>query len=99
MARPSISFTPTTPSLRNLAREHFYEEEAEMVPAVADRLGRPHDDLVAHVAAGVVASALWVAVDRWIAEGADLARLDPMIDAAFAVLTEGVEGAARRAGN
>ncbi|HET9609089.1 MAG TPA: TetR family transcriptional regulator [Acidimicrobiales bacterium] len=99
LVRREFQVMLTTPSLRNLAREHFYEEEAEMVPAVADRLGRPHDDLVAHVAAGVVASALWVAVDRWIAEGADLARLDPMIDAAFAVLTEGVEGAARRAGN
>lgn len=98
LVRREFQVMLTTPSLRNLAREHFYEEEAEMVPAVADRLGRPHDDLVAHVAAGVVASALWVAVDRWIAEGADLARLDPMIDAAFAVLTEGVEGAARRAG-
>ena len=99
LVRREFQVMLTTPSLRNLAREHFYEEEAEMVPAVADRLGRPHDDLVAHVAAGVVASALWVAVDRWIAEGADLARLDPMIDAAFAVLTEGVEGAARRTGN
>lgn len=98
LVRREFQVMLTTPSLRNLAREHFYEEEAEMVPAVADRLGRPHDDLVAHVAAGVVASALWVAVDRWIAEGAVLARLDPMIDAAFAVLTDGVEGAARRAG-
>ena len=29
----------TTPSLRNLAREHFYEEEAEIASAFAARLG------------------------------------------------------------
>ncbi|HEX6425362.1 MAG TPA: TetR family transcriptional regulator [Acidimicrobiales bacterium] len=99
LVRREFQVMLTTPSLRNLAREHFYEEVAEMVPAVAERLGRDGDDLVAHVAAGVIASALWVALDRWIAEGADLDRLDPMIDEAFAVLTEGVEGAARRTGS
>ena len=99
LVRREFQVMLTTPSLRILAREHFYEEEAEMVPAVADRLGRRDDDLVAQVAAGVIASALWVAVNRWVVEGADLDRLDPMIDAAFAVLTEGVEGAARRTGN
>lgn len=98
LVRREFQVMLTTPSLRILAREHFYEEEAEMVPAVADRLGRRDDDLVAQVAAGVIASALWVAVNRWVVEGADLDRLDPMIDAAFAVLTDGVEGAARRAG-
>ena len=99
LVRREFQVMLTTPSLRILAREHFYEEEAEMVPAVADRLGRRDDDLVAQVAAGVIASALWVAVNRWVVEGADLDRLDPMIDAAFAVLTDGVEGAARRAGS
>ena len=31
----------STPSLRHLAREHFYEEEAQMVGAIAARLGVP----------------------------------------------------------
>ena len=38
LVRREFQVMLTTPSLRNLAREHFYEEEAEMVPAVAERL-------------------------------------------------------------
>ncbi|MBN2204296.1 MAG: TetR family transcriptional regulator, partial [Thermoleophilia bacterium] len=41
----------TTPSLRKLAREHFDDEEAELVVAVADRLGVDADDLTAQVTA------------------------------------------------
>jgi AcrR family transcriptional regulator len=82
-----------TPSLRTMAREHFYEEEAEMVGAVAARLGLDADDLTAHVAAGVIASALWTTVNRWTAEGAELDRLQPMIDEAFGVLAAGLEPA------
>ncbi len=81
----------TTPSLRNLAREHFYEEEADMVGAVADRLGLGPDDLAAHLTAGVIASALWITVNRWTAEGADLEHLQPMIDEAFVLLAAGFD--------
>jgi AcrR family transcriptional regulator len=81
-----------TPTLRNLAREHFYEEEAEMVPAVAERLGVDPDDLTAHVTTGVIASALWTTVTRWVADGADIERLGPMFDKAFAVLAVGIDG-------
>lgn len=81
----------TTPSLRTLAREHFYEEEAGMVDAVAARLGLGHDDLTAHVAAGVIASAMWITVNRWTAEGADLDRLQPMLDESFELLARGLE--------
>lgn len=83
----------TTPTLRNLAREHFYEEEAEMVTAVAERLGVDAGDLTAHIATGVIASALWTTVTRWVADGADVERLRPMLDEAFAVLAEGIDGA------
>jgi AcrR family transcriptional regulator len=83
----------TTPSLRNLAREHFYREEAEMIGAVADRLGLQPDDLTAHVTAGVIASALWITVNRWVATGAAPERLWPMIDEAFAILADGLEPA------
>jgi AcrR family transcriptional regulator len=89
----------TTPSLRNLAREHFYEEEAEMVGAVADRLGLAPDDLAAHLTAGVIASALWITVNRWTAEGADLERLPPMIDEAFALLATGFDTPSRPPGS
>jgi AcrR family transcriptional regulator len=89
----------TTPSLRTMAREHFYEEEAEMVGAIAARLGVAEDDFVAHVTTGVIASALWVAVNRWVVEGADLDRLQPMIDQAFEILAHGVDGAASGGGS
>ncbi len=81
----------TTPTLRNLAREHLYEEEAELVSAVAGRLGIDESDLTAHVTAGVIASAAWIAVNRWIAEGADPDRLQPMLDHAFALLAGGLQ--------
>ena len=83
----------TTPSLRHLAREHFYEEEAEMVGAIAARLGVSPDTLVAHVVTGMVTSALWATINRWLAEGADLDRLDPMMDETFALLANGVDRA------
>ena len=82
----------TTPSLRNMAREHFYEEEAGMVGAVSARLGAGEDDLRARVTAGVIAAALWTAVDCWIAQGAELPRLPAMIDEAFVLLADGFDG-------
>jgi hypothetical protein len=81
----------TTPSLRNLAREHFYEEEASIVRAVAERLGLAEDDHAAHIIAGMIASALWSTVNRWVVEGADLERLWPMIDQAFTILGSGLD--------
>jgi AcrR family transcriptional regulator len=81
----------TTPSLRNLAREHFYEEEAELAAAFAARLGTDDRDMTPHIIAGAVASAVWTVIDRWIAQGADVDRLLPMIDEAFALLATGLE--------
>ena len=78
-----------TPTLRKLAREHFYEEEAELVSAFAARLGTDDADLTANVMAGAAASAIWAVIDRWLAEGADVERLPPMIDEAFALLEQG----------
>jgi AcrR family transcriptional regulator len=83
----------STPSLRHLAREHFYEEEAQMVGAIAARLGVPEDSLVAHVVTSMVASAMWATVNRWINEGGEPARLSEMFDEAFALLAEGVDNA------
>jgi AcrR family transcriptional regulator len=77
------------PTLRNLAREHFYEEEAELVSAFAARLGTDDTDLTANVMAGAAASAIWAVIDRWLAEGADVERLPPMIDEAFTLLEQG----------
>lgn len=82
----------TTPSLRNMAREHFYEEEASMVSAVAARLGVGEDDLRAHVTAGVIAAVLWTAIDCWVAQGADISRLPTMLDEAFGLLVDGFGG-------
>lgn len=80
----------TTPSLRKLAREHFDDEEAELVVAVADRLGVDADDLTAQVTAGAIGSALWTTINRWLADGSDLDRLGPMMDEALAVLATGL---------
>jgi AcrR family transcriptional regulator len=77
------------PTLRKLAREHFYEEEAELVSAFAARLGTDDADLTANVMAGAAASAIWAVIDRWLAEGADVERLPPMIDEAFTLLEQG----------
>lgn len=81
----------TTPSLRSLARDHFYEEEATIIEAVAMRLGLAEDDLRAHIIASMIAGALWSTVNRWVAEGADIDRLWPMLDDAFDVLGAGLD--------
>ncbi len=81
----------STPSLRNMAREHFYEEEAGLAVMVAQRLGLPEDDLTSHVIAGMIASSLWATINCWIAEGADVERLWPMLDETFGILAEGCD--------
>ena len=83
----------TTPSLRYLAREHFYEEEAEMVGAIAARLDVPSDTLVAHVVTGMITSAIWATVNRWLADGGELDRLDTMMDETFTLLADGIDRA------
>jgi AcrR family transcriptional regulator len=80
----------TTPSLRSLALEHFHEHHDEMVQAYAERLRLSTDDLKPHVLAGVVSTATWAVLDRWVAEGADPAALRPMLDEAFSVLATGL---------
>jgi AcrR family transcriptional regulator len=87
----------STPTLRNKAREHFYEEEAELVSAFAARLGTDDDDLTANVMASAAASTIWTVIERWLAEGKQVERLIPMIDEAFALLEEGLSGTRPRA--
>jgi AcrR family transcriptional regulator len=86
-----------TPTLRNRAREHFYEEEAELVGAFAARLGTHDDDLTANVMASAAASTIWTVIERWLAEGTEVERLPPMIDEAFALLEQGFSGTPQRA--
>jgi hypothetical protein len=87
----------SAPTLRKLAREHFYEEEAELVSAFAARLGTDEADLTANVMAGAAASAIWAVIERWLAEGSDVERLPPMIDEAFTLLEQGFSEARPRA--
>lgn len=81
----------TDPTLRKLARDHFEDEVAGLGAVVAERLGLDADDLAAHVVAGSVSSALWIAVNRWVGEGSgEPDRLVPMIDETFALLAGGL---------
>jgi len=80
----------STPSLRTMAREHFYEEEAGLVSGVAAHLGLGENDLAAHVIGSMIAGALWATVNRWVAEGAERERIMPMLDEAFAILAKGL---------
>jgi AcrR family transcriptional regulator len=81
-----------SPMLRKMAREHFYEEEAELVSAFAARLGTDGGDLTANVMAGAAVSTIWAVIERWLAEGADVEHLMPMIDEAFSLLADGFSG-------
>ncbi|HEY7071368.1 MAG TPA: TetR family transcriptional regulator [Acidimicrobiales bacterium] len=80
----------STPSLRNMAREHFHDEEAGLISVVALRLGLEPDDLRAEIIGSMVAGALWAAVNHWVAEGGDVERLWPVLDEAFGILAEGL---------
>jgi hypothetical protein len=80
----------STPSLRTMAREHFYEEEAGLVQWVAAHLGLGEDELAGHVIGSMIAGALWATVNCWVAEGADRDRIGPMLDEAFAILGKGL---------
>jgi len=82
----------STPTLRNMAREHFYEEEAELVSAFAARLGTDDGDLTANVMAGAAAATIWAVIDRWLVDGTAVERLSPMIDEAFELLERGFSG-------
>jgi AcrR family transcriptional regulator len=76
----------TTPSLRPLALEHFHQHQDELAQAYAARLGLEPDALKPRLLAGVVATTMWAVLDRWVADGADPARLGPMVDEAFTLL-------------
>jgi AcrR family transcriptional regulator len=76
----------TTPTLRAFVRDRFFEHDGDIAAGFAQRMGVDEGDLSAHVLAGAATSAVWSAVDRWVAGGADPARLLPTIDEAFAVL-------------
>jgi AcrR family transcriptional regulator len=80
-----------TPELRAMALDHFHEHQAELAVALAERLGEPADALVPHVLAGVVSTALWAVVDRWVAEGGEADRLRPMVDGVFDLLASGFD--------
>jgi AcrR family transcriptional regulator len=81
----------STPELRAMALDHFHEHQDEMAEALAGRMGLPPDAFVPHVLAGVVGTALWAVIDRWVAEGAKVERLEPMVDDVFDLLASGFD--------
>jgi AcrR family transcriptional regulator len=80
-----------TPELRTMALDHFHEHQDELAVALAGRMGLAPDAFTPRLLAGVVSTALWALVDRWVAEGADPARMVPMIDEVFDMLASGFE--------
>jgi len=80
-----------TPELRALALDHFHEQKDELAVALAERLGEPPDALAPNVLAGVVGTAMWAMVDRWVAEGGKRDRLRPMLDEVFDLLATGFD--------
>jgi AcrR family transcriptional regulator len=101
LAEPSVvrefQVMMSSPTLRKMAREHFYEEEAELISAFAARLGTGDDDLTANVMASAAAATIWTVVERWLAGGKEVERLPSMIDEAFALLEAGFSGTRPRA--
>ncbi len=83
----------STPTLRNFVRERMFEHEAEVAAAFARRMGVPEGDLAPHVMAAAATSAMWSAINRWVAGGAEPDRLLPTIDEAFAVIGAACEPA------
>lgn len=80
----------SSPTLRKLAAEHFQDNKIELVEAFAERLHASPDDLAPRVLAAALSEAIWVIIERWVAEGSDPDRLGPMIDEAFMLLRNGL---------
>jgi AcrR family transcriptional regulator len=77
-----------TPSLRALALEHFNDHRSELTEAFATRMGLPVGDLAPRVLAAVFSETLWVVVEEWVTLGADPDQLGPLLDDAFAALSD-----------
>lgn len=84
----------SSPELRAMALDHFHEHQEQLAAALAVRMNQPPDALGPHVLAGVFSTAVWAAVDRWVAEGADRDRLVPMVDEVFRMLASGFDASA-----
>ena len=80
----------TTPSLRAALIEQFHDNQTELTPAFAVRLGTSENDLNARVMASAVAGAIWTALEDWIGEGAAVDRLGTTLDKTFAALQSGL---------
>jgi len=77
------------PSLRALVVEHSRYHRGEMVLAFAKRMNAAPDDLGPQVLAAAVAEAIWVIVERWVADGAQPRSLSTMVDETFTLLRNG----------
>jgi len=77
------------PSLRAVVVEHSRYHRGEMVLAFAKRMNAEPDDLGPQVLAAAVAEAIWVIVERWVADGAQSRSLSTMVDETFTLLRTG----------
>jgi hypothetical protein len=78
-----------TPSLRNVALEHFRAGQMGLVHAFAVRLGVDDHDLTPRVLAAAISEAMLAIVERWVTQGAQIEALGAMIDEAFGALRAG----------
>ncbi len=76
-----------TPSLRPAYTETF---QPELIRAFAERLGVAPSELAPRVLGAACTGAIWGAVESWLAEGAEPARLQPLLTSAFDALRTGL---------
>jgi AcrR family transcriptional regulator len=83
----SFRIASATPSLRPAYTETF---QPEVIRAFAERLDVAASELAPRVLGAACTGAIWGAVESWLAEGAEPARLQPLLSSAFDALRTGL---------
>lgn len=85
-----IRVAMSTPSIRPMLLEHFFDHWQGVVAVFAERAGASGDDLRARVTAAAAVSALWAAFEQWVTEGGDAEQLAAKIDETFEIVKSGL---------
>jgi AcrR family transcriptional regulator len=81
----------SSPGLRAICVERFHEKLDDLAALFAARMGVDSGALQPYVLAGAVSATMLAVMDRWVAEGAPLDRLIPLLDEGFALLERGLD--------